>query len=98
MPDLTVSSDKPIPIPPRTIVTVAQGPDNPYSHLSGSKIRIGYYSEQDGLDCIWLVYPSGEYGETTDHDHLYRFFVVEELSNESDLYGGSKEPFGPLSN
>jgi hypothetical protein len=94
--EVAVSTDKPIPIPPRTIVAVSQGSDNPYSHLSGRKIRIGYYSEQDGLDCIWLVYPDGKYGETTDHDHLYRFFVVEELSDESDLYGDGKAPFGPL--
>lgn len=91
-----MSISKPIPIPPRTTLSVTSGPNNPYSHLSGRKIRIGYYSEQDGLDCIWLVYPDGEYGETTDHDHIYRYFVVEELSDETDFYGMEREPLEDL--
>ena len=91
-----MTTKNPIPIPPRTIVTVASVPDNPYTDLAGRKIRIGYYSEQDGLDCIWLVYPSGEYGETTDHDHIYRYFVIEQLSDESDLYGIAREKLGEL--
>ncbi len=87
---------RPIPIPPLTVVSVASVSENPYTHLWGRKIRIGYYSEQDGLDCIWLVYPSGEYGETTDHDHIYRYFVIEQLSDESDFYGRGKQPLGAL--
>jgi len=87
---------KPIPIPPRTTLSVTSVANNPYSHLSGRKIRVGYYTEQDGLDCIWLVYPDGEYGETTDHDHIYRYFVVEELSDETDFYGMEREPLEDL--
>lgn len=87
---------KPIPIPPLTIVSVASVPKNPYAHLSGQRIRIGYYSKQDGHDCIWLVYPNGEYGETTDHGDIYRYFVIEQLSYESDFYGTGKPQLGAL--
>jgi hypothetical protein len=87
---------RPIPIPPLTVVSIASVSDNPYTHLRGRRIRIGYYSEQDGLDCIWLVYPNGEYGETTDHDHIYRYFVIEQLSSESDFYGAGKPRMGAL--
>lgn len=93
---MNLITKNPIPIPPRTIVTVASISDNPYADLSGRKIRIGYYSEQDGLDCIWLVYPSGEYGETTDHDHIYRYFVIEQLSDESDFFGVTRERLSEL--
>jgi hypothetical protein len=48
------------------------------------------------LDCIWLVYPSGEYGETTDHAHIYRYFVIEQLSDESDFFGVTREKLGKL--
>ncbi len=92
-----MKTDRPIPIPPRSVVFVAPVAGNPYVSLWGRKIRIGYYSKQDGLDCIWLVYPDGKYGETTDHDHLYRFFVVEHFSDESDLFGDNREQLGSLS-
>jgi len=87
---------KPIPIPPLTIVSVASVPGNPYTHLRGQRIRIGYYSKQDGLDCVWLVYPNGEYGETTDHADIYRYFVIEQVSDESDFYGMGKPQLGAL--
>ena len=79
------------------MIRIASVPDNPYAHLGGYTIRIGYYSKQDGLDCVWLVMPSGEYKETTDHDHLYRFFVVETIAEEEDLFGEHRAPLGRLS-
>ena len=90
--------NKVVPIPPLSVVTIAKVKDNPYIHLSGQSIRIGYYSKQDGLDCIWLVYANGKYGESTDHDHLNRFFIIEEVSNETEFFGDHRiqiEPLGP---
>ena len=47
---------------------------------------------------IWLVYANGKYGESTDHDHLNRFFIIEEVSNETEFFGDHRiqiEPLGP---
>src|SRR5207245_6099180 len=30
-------------------------------HERGQLYRVGYYSRQDGLDCVWLVNSHGEY-------------------------------------
>jgi hypothetical protein len=53
---------------------------------------VGYYSPADGLDCIWLVDDSGNYGQTTDRATLLMYFDLVKLSNESDLYGRRREP------
>ena len=62
----------------------------------GRTFRIGYYSRQDGLDCIWLVNEKGEYEQTTDRDYLLRFFEIVQLANERDYYGVHKRKLGPL--
>lgn len=58
--------------------------------------RIGYYSEQDGLDCLWLVNERGEYEQTADRDYLLMYFEPLRISRETDLYGVGKAPFRPL--
>ena len=63
---------------------------------SGMQFRIGYYGRTDGLDCIWLVNEAGEYEQTTDHDDLRRHYVVDEVSDETDLYGDDRPVLGPL--
>jgi hypothetical protein len=62
----------------------------------GRQFRVGYYSRQDGLDCIWLVNEKGEYEQTTDRDSLLRYFAVEKLTDERDYYGVHKRKLGPL--
>lgn len=88
----------PRPIPPRSIVRLSRL--WPHARRKGHKIgeiwRIGYYSRQDGLDCIWLVNSEGEYHWPADHDWLEKHFDVVMLSNESDFHGASRpvlEPF-----
>lgn len=58
--------------------------------------RIGYYSQQDGLDVIWLVNENGEYEQTTDRAFLLKYFEPIEISDETDLYGARKPNFKPL--
>jgi mannose-6-phosphate isomerase-like protein (cupin superfamily) len=62
----------------------------------GRVFRIGYYSQQDGLDVIWLVNEKGKYEQTTDRDFLERYFEPLEISDESDLFGVTKPKFKPL--
>jgi hypothetical protein len=57
---------------------------------------VGYYSRQDGLDCIWLVNESGEYQETVDHDYLFKYFDVIQVSDEKSLYGARKPQISPV--
>lgn len=85
------------PVPPRTSITVRH--DNPgrYRSLLGQILRIGYYSKQDGLNTIWLVYPDGKYDESTTHAHLNRFFRILRVSEESDIHGEARPILSALS-
>ena len=56
----------------------------------GRQFRVGYYSRKDGLDRIWLVNENGEYEQTTDRAFLLKYFDVERLSQEKNLYGRGK--------
>ena len=74
-------------IPPGTLVR---------RRSDGRQFRIGYYSPNDGLDCIWLVDRRGDYAETTDHQDLHVSFDIIQRNTESDLFGEHREPLGPL--
>jgi hypothetical protein len=54
-------------IPPRSRVRLIRADKKtPSWHQDvGRQFRIGYYSRQDGLDCIWLVNENGGYEQTT---------------------------------
>ena len=84
------------PIPPRSIVRVKAAPRSPWHKEMGALFRIGYYSAQDGLDCIWLVDAQGEYCQTLDHDFLHKFFEIVSVSKERSLYGKKRPPLGAL--
>ena len=87
-------------IPPRSkFRLVRSDKDCPMwrNHI-GRVFRIGYYSEQDGTDCIWLVNEKGEYEQTTDREYLLRYFEPMAISSETDIYGDSKVSLGPLEN
>ena len=88
----------PNPIPPRSVVTlVATDADTPeWTEEVGRTFRIGYYSRADGLDCIWLVNEAGEYEQTIDHEALGEHFVVDVLSDETDLHGDDRPVLEPL--
>jgi len=62
----------------------------------GRQFRVGYYSRKDGLDCIWLVNENGKYEQTTNRDFLLKFFEIEELSQEKNLYGIGKRRLGKI--
>jgi len=81
------------PIQPRSVLRLAKLWPN--AQEQGRKVgeiwRVGYYSKQDGLDCIWLVNTAGEYHMTSDHDWLHQHFDILSLSGEEDLHGEERE-------
>ena len=87
------------PIPPRSVVGLKKlwPHARKRGHEIGHKRRIGYYSRQDGLDCVWLVDDEGDYGWTTDHKWLYEHFEILELSDETDLFGVRRRRLKALS-
>jgi hypothetical protein len=86
----------PVPIPPCSVISVKRVARSPWAQEVGRVFRIGYYSQMDGLDCIWLVDERGEYDQTIDHEYLHKFFGIESLSQERSLYGRDRPKFGPL--
>ena len=85
-------------IPPRSRVRLARADQTTPEWRTeiGREFRIGYYSRQDGLDCIWLVNEQGEYEQTTDRDALLRYFTIEKLTDERNYYGANKRKLGAL--
>jgi hypothetical protein len=64
-------------MPPGSVVRVKASPYRSGRKNVGRRFRIGYYSQADGLDCIWLVNEEGEYEQAIDHEFLRKFFEVE---------------------
>jgi hypothetical protein len=87
------------PIPPRSVVVLKKlwPHARKQGHEVGDKRRIGYYSRQDGLDCVWLVDDAGDYGWASDHKWLFAHFEVLKLSDETDLYGVHRRRLRALS-
>src|SRR6266513_2041836 len=79
-------------IPPRTVVELVRTDRavRLWKPNIGRRFRIGYYSRQDGLDCIWLVNDAGEYEQTTNHEFLSKYFKIVKLSKEKDLFGKNR--------
>jgi len=88
----------PNPIPPKSVVRLVAYPKDSsrWKKSLGGIYRVGYYSRQDGLDCIWLVNEAGEYQETVDHDYLSKYFDVIQTSDERSLYGEKRPQIGPV--
>lgn len=53
----------------------------------GQKFRVGYYTPNDGLDCIWIVNNRGEYIGTIDQAFLKKYFKILTDSRDHDLFG-----------
>jgi hypothetical protein len=87
-------------IPPRSRVRLAKADQatSEWRTEIGRQFRIGYYSRQDGLDCIWLVNEQCEYEQTTDRDFLLRYFTIEKLTDERNYFGTNKRKLGALKN
>lgn len=64
-------------------------------HEVGQTLRVGYYSPQDGLDCIWLVDDAGNYFWTIDQEFLDKHFEIVERSKETSLYGRARPRLKP---
>lgn len=80
-------------IPPRSIVKLLA----PWGNDQGRIFRIGYYSRQDGLNCVWLVNETSEYEQTTDQQSIKDDFEVLYKSDETDTFGVDREVLGPIS-
>ena len=78
-----------VPIPPLSVVRFARihGEKRNSRRDKGRVFRIGYYSLEDGLDCIWLVNDEGKYEQTTDHEYLYKYFDVIQFAEHTNWYG-----------
>lgn len=86
------------PIPPRSVVRLVTCPSgrHMWKKSLGAIYRVGYYSRRDGTDCVWLVNESGEYQETVDHDYLFKYFDIIQISDEKNLYGTNRPQIGPV--
>ena len=82
-----------IVIPPRSVVKLV----SQWGDQQGRILRIGYYSRQDGLNCVWLVNEKGEYEQTTDQKSISEDFEILKLSTETDMHGFKREKLGPIS-
>jgi hypothetical protein len=94
---MMMSDSIPAVIPPLSVVQVikvtASEPD--WAGYEGRIFRIGYYSKNDGLDCVWLVDDGGNYVETVDQEMIRSHFDVLELSAEIDLFGVDRPVITP---
>jgi hypothetical protein len=88
----------PIVVPPRSRVRLVKADRHTpnWRKAIGRRFRVGYYSRQDGLDCIWLVNEDGKYEQTTDRDFLLKYFEIERLSEEKNFYGVGKRRLAKL--
>lgn len=83
-------------IPPLSLVKISKVTKQQpaWKNRKGKIYRIGYYSKQDGLDCVWLVDDEGSYCGTVDQEMIKTHFEVLELSDETDLYGDDRPVIG----
>jgi hypothetical protein len=86
----------PVPIPPRSVLSVRRKTHSPWAREVGRIFRVGYYGKTDGLDCVWLVDEKGEYSQTIDHESLNRFFDIQSIAKERSLYGRGRPQFPPM--
>ena len=86
------------PIGPKSVIRLARCDRHTpaWKKAIGRIFRVGYYSRRDGLDCIWLVNERGEYEQATDHDFLFKYFDIIQLSEEKNLYGRRKPILQPV--
>lgn len=85
-------------IPPKTRVKLRDDVSTAPVHRdqAGRTFRVGYYSREDGLDCVWLVNEKGEYEQTVDREYLLKHFEIIRLGVESDPYGAGRPKLRPL--
>jgi len=84
------------PISPRSVITVRHDNPGPARSLLGLILRVGYYSKQDGTNVVWLVFPNGEYQQTTSQAYINRHFRILHEDEDPDLYGDARPILQPL--
>jgi len=78
-------------IPPRSVIRLIKREFDWDTDLQvGDTFRIGYYSRQDGPNCVWLVDSAGKYSQTWDQTSLLDNFEVVERSDETDIFGHTR--------
>jgi hypothetical protein len=83
-------------VPPLSVVRLAKRETDWDVELQvGDTFRIGYYSVQDGPNCVWLVDAKGNYCQTWDQS-LSDHFEIVNLSNETDIFGRNRPKIGKL--
>jgi hypothetical protein len=84
-------------IPPRSVIRLVRAnPDWDAGLEIGDEFRIGYYSRQDGPNCVWLVDAAGTYDQIWDQESLLDYFEIVKPSDETDIYGLQRPVLGPL--
>ena len=86
------------PIPPLSIVRLVRSDSHTpaWNDQIGRTFRIGYYCQDCGMDCVWLVNDAGEYEQTVDQEGIKGYFDVVERSGERSLFGRNRPPIRPL--
>ena len=87
-----------VPYPPLTVIRLKKlwPHARKQGHEKGEIWRVGYYSRQDGLECIWLVDDRGEYSWTVEVSGLEDKFEILSRSKEKNRYGRNCPPFRKL--
>ncbi len=86
-------------IPPLSVVRLTgstQAEPTWSSDDLGRTFRVGYYSQQDGLDCVWLVDESGNYEQTVNQAMIHTDFEVLYRSDETDPFGVDRPIIGHM--
>ena len=84
-------------IPPCSVIRlVKREPDWDTDLKVGDEFRIGYYSPQDGPNCVWPVDREGNYFHTWDRISLLDTFEIVSLRDETDTYGPHRPVLEPL--
>jgi len=76
-------------------LTVVVANEKSVGMFGNEQYRVGYYSVNDGLDCVWLVNQKGEYEQTVDQRFLRKRFRIVKPSSETDLYGRNRPAIQP---
>jgi len=95
---LTLGEMKVIPYPPLTVLRLTKlwPHARKQGHEKGDVWRVGYYSKQDGLDCIWLVDKDGKYDWTAEADWIRDQFEVVQTSSDRNYFGKRRARIGSL--
>jgi homotetrameric cytidine deaminase len=84
-------------IPPLSVVQAlrAAAHEPAWKEYEGRIFRIGYYHQEDGLNCVWLVDDGGKYEKSVDQETIRTHFKILHVSQETELLGANRPAIGP---